>query len=73
MDAKIEEKIDKLGEKLCIEVFADLKHAMDHFNADVGAIKQLLPVMVAAKSGLTSPSVVELDAAEELAKQLGVC
>ena len=54
-------------------MFANLKHAMDHFNAEVGAIKQLLPVMVAAKSSPMSLSVVELDAAEELAKQLGVC
>ena len=52
-------------------MFPDLKHAMDHFNAEVGAIKQLLPAVVPAKVGPMSPAVVELAAAEELTRQLG--
>ena len=64
--AQFEEKFEKLGDKLRTDLFAELKQAMDHFNAEVGAIKQLLPGLIAVQTNPTSPAVVEMDSSEAL-------
>ena len=67
----MDEKLEKAGERLRNEMFAELKHALDHFNAEVWAIKQFLPGTMETKDGVQNPKILEVDFAGKLQKNAG--
>ena len=44
---------------------------MEHFNTEIGAIKQLLLGLMAAKTNPKSHAIMEMESSKEVQKQLG--
>ena len=66
IDAKLDEKFERLGDKLRNELFVELKHAIDHFNTKVGTIKQFLLGFVGVKEGMKSLEIMEVTSLEKI-------
>ena len=60
MDARTDEKLEKMGDKLRTDLFAELRHAVEHFNTEVSSIKQLLHQSDTVKRGKQTPKIMEL-------------
>ena len=60
-----------MGDKLRKDLFAELKHATEHFNVEIGSIKQLILGLVIVKTNLKSSTIVEMDFSEDVHKPLG--
>ena len=71
VDARIDEKLDKFGEKIRNDLFAELHHAMSHFNSDVDSLKQLLQKSGDDARGKSIPAVVEMASSDHGVKLTG--
>ena len=38
LDVKVDEKLEKWGEKLHSEILEEVNHALDHVNSEIGAL-----------------------------------
>ena len=70
MDAKLDEKFGKIGDKLYND-FAERKNGLEHINAKVCTIRQLIPRAMEATIRKKNPKIVELDSFGKSKKNLG--
>ena len=66
MDARIDEKLEKLGDKVRTELFSKLKHALDHFNSEVSSLKQFMQKPGDAVLGKQLPEIIEMESSVPL-------
>ena len=68
LDTKMEEKMEKLGDRLHNDQFMELTNALEHVNTKIGSIKQFLPRLMEAMTGKKNAEIGELDSVEILPK-----
>ena len=70
LDSKIEDKMEKLGEKIRNDLFWDFTHALNHVNTKIGSIKQFLPKLMEAMTNKKSVEVEEPESVDKMPKAL---
>ena len=62
----MDEKIDKMADKIRIDLIDDLNHIIEHFNAEVRCIWQIMTQTMDPLIEKQNPKIVEMTSSENL-------